>query len=117
MRTVASEHESQGSRRGRSGQRAAALRKWRLRSVAMERLEARELLATLPAPLVTQHPYNPNGGNQYAIDNISANNGVGGNDSTPSVAVDPQNSKNLVAVWVTDNPSRPLRSSGANNTT
>src|SRR5262249_37607894 len=85
MRTVASENESQGARGpGRPGARAAAIRKSRLRGMGLERLEPRTLLAGLPAATGT------------APLQVSRNPG---NDSKPSIEIDPRNPLDQVAVW------------------
>jgi len=55
-----------------------------MRRMVMEGLEARTLLATIPGALVT---------GQLDVSN------AGGNQSSPSIVVDPTNPQNLVAVW------------------
>src|SRR5262245_22245681 len=96
MRAVASEVDPSKARVGsRPGARPARLRKSRLKShlraLALESREKRALLATIPAALV--------GTNQIDISNS------GGNQSSPSIAVNPVNSSQLVAVWTRLVPS------------
>jgi subtilisin-like proprotein convertase family protein len=96
MRTVASENDSQSARgQGRSGSRSAAIRKTRLRSSVLERLEERTLLAVLPPVSVSS---------QIDISDPAGllNNGNNGNQTAPQVAIDPTAPQDMVAVWVTD---------------
>src|SRR4051812_4558712 len=94
MRTVASENQSQGTRgRGRPGARSAALRKSRLRGMVLEALESRTLLATLPAATV-------NGQVQ-----VSASQG---NESAPTVAIDPNIPLDMVSVWTRNDPAHTI---------
>jgi subtilisin-like proprotein convertase family protein len=87
MRAVSPELDSSKVRVGsRPGSRSERLRKSRLRNVALEWLEARQLLAALPTPLVTTQV------------NVSNSNGTS-NDSAPSIAIDPTNPQHMVSVW------------------
>src|SRR6266404_5647245 len=101
MRTVAaSENESQEDRgRSRTGSRSAALRKLRLRSAVLERLEERTLMATLPAPLRSGVPISlssvGNGGNSP---DPQRNQAIG-NETQPTIVIDPQNSQHMVSVF------------------
>jgi subtilisin-like proprotein convertase family protein len=62
-----------------------------LRRITLDALEPRVLLdATLPSPAVATSPINITGDE--------------GNDSTPTIAVDPHNTNKLAAVWVRDDP-------------
>jgi subtilisin-like proprotein convertase family protein len=62
-----------------------------LRRVTLEALEPRTLLdATLPTPAVLSSPINITGDE--------------GNDSTPSIAIDPVNPNKLAAAWVRNDP-------------
>lgn len=84
--------------------RAEVARKAKLRRFALESLEARELLAQLPAALVSAPV-------QVSIS--------GGNYSSPSIAVDPTNSNNLAMVWTRIDPaltSQSVRVEGARST-
>jgi len=91
MRAVAPEIAPSNARdASRSGPRSARLRRSRLRVAALESLEPRTLLATIPAALVTfRQAVAPSGGNQ----------------SSPSIAVDPTNVQNLAAVWTRFDPT------------
>src|SRR4051812_42870895 len=92
MRTVASEvefPEVDGPARSRA--RVVAARKSRLRRMALEGLEARELLAVLPAAV----PGTP----------INASGNPGGNLSSPQIAIDRYDPTKLVAVWVRNDPA------------
>src|SRR4051794_40126179 len=92
MRTVASEVESHRNRLPvRLGSRAVALRKSRLRRLALESLEVRALLSTLPAATI--------------LNRVDVSNSTG-DESTPSVAINPSNPQNLASVWVRNDPSR-----------
>ena len=77
----------------RPSRRPAPDHKTRLRALALEPLEARALMAVLP-------PVTVNG--QV---NISSDPG---NESSPSVTIDPSNPQKLVAVWTRDDPSNPI---------
>ena len=116
MRTVASEIGFR-ERRGQVGMgtRAAALRKARRRTLALELLETRVLLATLPAitpdpnaPLpidLAQAGSAPSGGATNSADgsilNPTTNTGTIENESSPTIAIDPNNPQKLVAVYTT----------------
>ena len=96
MRTVASGVGSQGGLgKGRLGSRAGtfrAVRKARLRELALEWLEPRTLLATIPVVSVSgQTVISPQGTNPNKD-----------NTSSPSIVIDPYNSQKMVAVWVRD---------------
>src|SRR5689334_3790762 len=103
MRTVASENESPSSRRRRSSLRSSALRRFRLRSTALERLEDRTLMATLPAPLRSGVPISvsSNGNGSGNTFDPQRNQRVG-NETAPTIVIDPQNSQNMVAVFTRD---------------
>src|SRR4051812_22279052 len=111
MRTVGSEVGSRESRgQVRMGSRAAALRKARLRALALESLEARTLLAVLP-PIIhdpsAQVPLNPSGVLDLAkapsapagTATIAADNNNTSNESSPTIIINPANPQKLVAVW------------------
>ena len=96
MRTVASEIGSRESRgQVRMGLRAA-LRKARLRTLALESLEERMLLAVLP-PI----SHDPNAALPIDLAKTSnaADNSVNSNESSPSIAANPADPQKLVAVW------------------
>ena len=85
MRAVLPETETMKVRVGsHSGTRSERLRKMHLRSFSLEGLEQRTLMATIPAALVA---------GQVNISNS------GGNQSSPSIAVNPLNALQLAAVW------------------
>ena len=87
MRAVSPEIDSPKVRVGsRPGSRFERLRKSRLRNVVLEWLESRQLLSTVPTPIVTTQV------------NISRSNG-NSNDSTPSIAIDPTNPQHMVSAW------------------
>src|SRR3954451_18168201 len=97
MRTVASEIGSRESRgQVRIGSRAAALRKARLRTLALESLESRTLLATLPA--ITHDPNVPVP-IDFAKSSNGADNATSSNESSPTIIINPLNTQKLVAVW------------------
>ncbi|WP_168189494.1 Ig-like domain-containing protein [Paludisphaera borealis] len=94
MRTGASDVSSRGLRGHlRLNGRLEKARKARLRRSALEWLEARTLLAVLPAVQV--------GG---PIENLSNEQG-GGNMSSPQVVVDRYNPNHLVSIWVRNDPA------------
>jgi subtilisin-like proprotein convertase family protein len=108
MRRVDAEGESRGVR----GQQAAESRsRSKLRRAAIEWLERRELLSTststLPSPTVFSAPsVTPNAQVQdlslaTAAQALTANPSA----SSPSVSVDPLNSKRIVATWVEQDPA------------
>ena len=94
--------------------RREATRSATLRRLALEGLESRTLLATqvLPTPIVnpttTGQPgipvdvSNPSGNSAGGNDRSSA-----ANESTPSIAVDPNNPQHLVEVWIHSDLSLP----------
>ena len=85
MRAILPETETMKVHVGsRSGTRLKQLRKMHLRSFSLEALEQRTLMATIPAALVA---------GQVNISNS------GGNQSSPSISVNPLNSQQLAAVW------------------
>ena len=97
MRRVDGGVDSQSSRgRKRDGAQVSRASKSTLRRLALEGLEERTLLSTLPAPL-TQ--------GQFAVGGSDSGQG---NSSSPSVAVDPLNSNKLVAAWTTYDPNHKL---------
>src|SRR4051794_30211534 len=92
MRTVASEVESRGVRgQAGSGSRSATTRKVRLRRLALEGLEARTLLATIPAATVSAQ-----------VDVSNNPGGTGAQETSPSIAYDPNSPQDMVAVWTID---------------
>src|SRR5947209_8683470 len=94
MRAVESVIDTPKVRRGsRPGVRSAHLRRTRLRNLALESLESRTLLATVPAAIVTS--------------TLDISNS-GGNQSSPSIAVDPTNQNDLAAVWTRIDPNLPF---------
>lgn len=96
MRAGFSGDETSNSGTGsRSRIRSARLRKSRLRSRALEGLEPRVLLAVLP-------PTSVSNANQVRIDPQFL--GGSQNDSTPSIAVDPNNPQYMAAAWTINNP-------------
>ena len=88
MRWEPSKMESKGARRRTlRGPRREAARNTMLRRITLEALESRTLLdASLPAPTVATSPIN-----------ITSDEG---NDSSPTITVDPHNPDKLAAVWV-----------------
>ena len=89
MRRQTTELRSQGTRiRPRDESRGALAKRSRLRRLALESLEARQLLATNPLPGVTTHAAASAG---FAATTI--------NDSQPFIAVDPLDSNKLVTVF------------------
>src|SRR4051812_14207862 len=104
MRTVASEVETRGVRgQADSGSRSAAARKVRLRRLALGGLEARTLLAVLPAATVT---------GQIDVSGASPR----ANETAPSIAIDPNSPQDMVAVWTIDSmPGQNTLSGGQTN--
>src|SRR3954451_12054736 len=107
MRTVGSEVGSRESGgQVRMGTRTAALRKARLRALALESLEPRTLLAVLP-PIIRD----PNAPSTGVIDlakvgsapngtaTIAGDNATTSNESSPTIIIDPANPQKMVAVW------------------
>ncbi|QEH39304.1 Proprotein convertase P-domain protein (plasmid) [Aquisphaera giovannonii] len=93
MRTGASGVFSEEIRdQARPDVRLRKTRKSRLRRNALEYLESRTLLATIPAA-------------QYAANAAVSLPGGGGNDSASQVAVDRYNPQHLVSVWVRTDPN------------
>jgi subtilisin-like proprotein convertase family protein len=96
MRWESSEIGASGEkRRPRRGE----ARKSQLRRAALERLEERALMAVLPTPAVAGPVL------------VSQTNSETSNESTPSIAIDQNNSQHLVAVWTrheTDVPTPPF---------
>src|SRR5438128_602283 len=83
----------------------------RARSIRLgvEALEDRTLMSVLPTPIV-----DPTAATHIDI------SGVGGNHSSPSVAIDPVNPQHLAAVWTRNDPSLgnvPIVTEGAVSTT
>src|SRR5436309_3382065 len=93
MRSEPSKLGMKGARgRTHGGPRRGSARNSMLRQIALEALEPRMLLAAaLPTPAVL-----PN--SQVDI------TGLEGNESSPSIAVDPVNPNKLAAVWVRNDP-------------
>ena len=97
------------------GAAARALRKARRRTLALELLETRVLLATLPtithdpnAPVpvdLAQQGSAPSGGatnpNDGSILSTTTNTGTIENESSPTIVIDPNNSQKLVTVYTT----------------
>ena len=90
MRRVDSEGDLRSSRdRKRSEARPSSARKLHLRRLALEGLEARTLLSTLPSPMTQGQTV------------VGLSDSGLGNSSSPSVAVDPLNPNKLVAAGTT----------------
>ena len=97
MRRVDSEGDSQSSHdRERGGTRPSPARKSSLRRLALDRLEARTLLSTLPTPITVSQSIVGNGMTPAP------------NTSSPSVAIDPLDSNKLIAAWTTYDPNNKL---------
>ena len=92
MRWEPSKMGTNGARRRTlRGPRREAARNTMLRRITLESLESRIVLdASLPAPTVATSPMNITGDE--------------GNDSTPTITVDPHNPDKLAAVWVRNDP-------------
>ncbi len=94
MRDDASAFEKSKAGSGQQhGVRSSKLRKTRLRALALEPLEARTLMSTLP-PVTTA--------SRTAISTATT-----GNSDAPSIAIDPNDPLKMVAVWVRNDPSNP----------
>ncbi len=76
--------------RGRKAKAQSTSRKASLQRLALESLEPRTLLATLPAPTVS------------LLSNIS---GSVGNESTPSIVINKHDPSKMVAVWTRSDPT------------
>src|SRR5262245_31421223 len=106
MRTGASDIPGRGHRgRIRPDARLKRARKSRIRRIDLEGLEARTLLATIPAAQATGAPIALTG-----LTDVTTQ----GNADSPTVAIDPTNPNKLVAVWVVNNPSIPAPSPTVN---
>jgi subtilisin-like proprotein convertase family protein len=98
MRSVSSGSGSSKDRDGsRSGARSGRPRKVRPRTTALEGLEARLLLSVLP-------PTSVSNANQVVISPGFI--GDTQNDSTPSIAIDPNNPQYMAAAWTINDPNR-----------
>ena len=95
--------DSTGDRPNRAGAKAARKltlkRRAQARRVALESMEPRTLLSTIPAPVPDpQIPVDTNG-----LDAFRTISGGDVFDSSPSIAVDRYNPNKLAATWVTHN--------------
>lgn len=100
MRSEPSEVKGRGGReRTLAGASRRSVRKSLLRNLHLEALEERQLLASsLPTPVVPL----------TATNVATGSNGLlGGNASTPSIAIDRYQPNKMVAVWTEDNPGNP----------
>ena len=79
----------------RSARRESS-RNSKLRRIALEGLESRMLLATLPTPTAVS-------GSQSFI---SYNGDAHGSQTSQTIAVDPQDPSKMVAAWVSTDPTR-----------
>ena len=105
MRAVPSESgnpQAEDREKSRTDARSARRRKARLRTLAMETLEARELLASSLQSIVP---------GTNTVLNVPGN---AGNQLNPSVAYDPTNPQDMVAVWVDDDPGHTITGPGTN---
>src|SRR6185312_5347329 len=94
MRRAATENETfEVGGQARPRARSVLARKARLRRLAMDSLENRTLLATLPAATYAT--------NLAAIVNAGPND----NNSSPQIAIDRYDASKLVAVWVNTDPT------------
>src|SRR5918997_36852 len=91
MRPEAPAVKSPLGRPRRPGSRPRPARKPSRRRVVLEGLEPRTLLATLPAATI--------------LNRVDVSNSTG-DESTPSIAINPANPQNLASVWVRNDPSR-----------
>src|SRR5690348_979764 len=96
---------------------AAATRRARLRGPALESLEERCLLATIPTLVADpQVPIGLSGLDSARNLSHDRPNPTGSNSSSPQIAVDPNDPNKLVAVWTTDgiiDPFTTVQSEGA----
>ena len=97
-----------GLPRDESSQKA---RRGRLRRLALDELEPRTLLATLPVPTVSSTyvnlstPFGPTSYDATTSNNPPAttpNSVAGGNNSSPTIVINPANPQQMAAVWETD---------------
>ncbi len=100
MRTGSSDTLDLGRRgRSRQGMLPRKARKLRQHRIDVEGLESRTLLATIPAPAVTQVNGSPVGPvDLTGLGNVTTD----GDASAPTVAVDPYDSQKVFAAWVLD---------------
>ena len=102
MRTESSDTQFRGHRSGlRLDTRLKKARKSRNCRIDLEGLESRTLLATTPAAAVATvngSPINPMNLTSYS----SATATTGGNANSPTVAINPYDSQEVVAVWGVD---------------
>jgi hypothetical protein len=103
MRRVDAEGDSRGVQ---GNKRAGVSFRSRLRRANLESLERRELLTTslsnLPSPTVVSPAIAISASNAVVGSNLSTNSTSSG---TPSVAVNPVNAKDMVAVWTNTVPA------------
>jgi len=111
MRMIASEMETtEATGEIRQKSRVVAARKSRLRRMTIEGLEARTLLATLPASSADFTTLSQLTGSALTGGgNLSSTAGGGGsstsNESSPQIVVDRYDPNKLVAVWVRNDPA------------
>ncbi len=100
MRTGSSDTLDLGRRgRSRQGMLPRKARTLRQRRIDVEGLESRTLLATIPAPAITQINGTPVGPTDLTgLGNVTTD----GDASSPTVAVDPYDSQKVFAAWVLD---------------
>src|SRR5262249_16290351 len=104
MRMVASEIGSRESRgQVRTGSRTAALRKARLRALALESLESRMLLAVLPPAARDLNAPAPIDVSSF----VTGATATTSSESSPTIAIDPALPQKLVSVWTQFNGTNP----------
>ena len=100
MGTGASGNSLRGPRgRNRPKSRLEGVRRARVRRVELEGLEARTLLATIPAAAAD------GGGRRTSRTMFGNAGGTNASQNSPVVAVDPHDPSKLVAVWVDNDPA------------
>jgi subtilisin-like proprotein convertase family protein len=106
MRRVETEGDSQSSRRRRRGVvRSPLASKPHLRRLALEGLEDRTLMSTLPTPVTVSQSF------------VGVGMTNAPNSSSPSVAVDPLDPTKLIAAWTTFDLNNKLDGTGGQVTT
>src|SRR3954451_17429738 len=101
MSSVPSKDKTESRNRTAGGSRRQTVRSAKLRRLTLDRLEERTLMAVLPTPV-----FNSSGtGNQsFSFGTYQTSGAVDasnseGNESSPSIAVDPNNPLKLVSAW------------------
>lgn len=106
MRRAATEHEAfEVGGQSRRQTRLKSVRKERLRRLALDTLETRTLLSTLPPVTFFNQPLKPNTPPTPLLPVNLVTAGPQDNNSSPQVAIDRYDPQKMVAVWVNNDPA------------